>query len=184
VKAIFDGDYKTAEELLTEEEIAGLELFIGQANCTDCHNGPLFTNNDFHNTGVAAAEGLPEDYGRARGAQQVIADEFNCLSPYSDADESECSELKYMVYEGHQLERQFKPPSLRNVAERGPYMHAGQFATLEQVLNHYNTAPEAPMGHSELEPLNLTEEQKAQIIAFLRTLDSPVDAEPQWLTKP
>ena len=64
------------------------------------------------------------------------------------------------------------------------YMHAGQFATLEEVLNHYNTAPEAPAGHSELEPLNLTEEQIAQIIAFLKALDSPVDAEPQWLMAP
>ncbi|HEX5809227.1 MAG TPA: cytochrome c peroxidase [Anaerolineales bacterium] len=184
VEAVFNGDYKTAEQLLTENEIAGLKLFIGEAHCTDCHNGPLFTNNDFHNTGVPAAEGLPEDYGRAKGAQQVMADEFNCLSPYSDADEKDCSELTYMVAEGHQLERQFKPPSLRNVADRGPYMHAGQFASLEDVLNHYNAAPEAPAGHSELEPLNLTGEQKAQIIAFLKTLDSPVDAEPHWLTAP
>jgi cytochrome c peroxidase len=89
-----------------------------------------------------------------------------------------------MVAEGHDLERQFKPPSLRNVAQRGPYMHAGQLATLEEVLNHYNTAPEAPTGHSELEPLNLSEEQIAQIIAFLKTLDSPVNAEPRWLTSP
>ena len=184
VEAILDRDYAAADQILSEEEVAGLKLFIGRANCTDCHNGPLFTNNDFHNTGVPAADGVPEDYGRAKGAQQVLADEFNCVSPYSDADESECSELRYMVAEGHQLERQFKPPSLRNVAERGPFMHAGQFATLEEVLNHYNTAPEAPMGHSELEPLNLSEEEIAQIIAFLKTLDGPVDAEPQWLTAP
>lgn len=61
-------------------------------------------------------------------------------------------------------------------------MHAGQFATLEEVLNHYNTAPEAPAGHSELEPLNLNEEEIARIIAFLKTRDSLVDADPQWLT--
>jgi cytochrome c peroxidase len=60
-----------------------------------------------------------------------------------------------MVTEGHRLDRQFRPPSLRGVADRPPYMHAGQFATLEEVLHHYNTAPEAPGGHSELEPLNL-----------------------------
>ena len=89
-----------------------------------------------------------------------------------------------MVSEGHELERQFKPPSLRNVAERGPFMHAGQFATLEQVLNHYNTAPEAPAGHSELEPLNLNEKQIAQIIAFLKTLDGPINADPKWLKAP
>ena len=184
VKAVLQGDFSSAAEVLTDDEIAGLKLFIGKANCTDCHNGPLFTNNDFHNTGVPAAEGLPDDYGRAKGAQQVMADEFNCLSPYSDAAEGGCSELVYMVSEGHELERQFKPPSLRNVAERGPFMHAGQFATLEQVLNHYNTAPEAPAGHSELEPLNLNEKQIAQIIAFLKTLDGPINADPKWLKAP
>ena len=184
VEAVLNRDHETADQILTEDEIAGLKLFIGEANCTNCHNGALFTNNDFHNTGVPAAEGLPQDYGRAKGAQQVLADEFNCMSRYSDADESNSSELRYMVSEGHQLERQFKPPSLRNVAERGPYMHAGQFATLEEVLNHYNTAPEAPAGHSELEPLNLSEAQIAQIIAFLTTLDSPVRAQEHWLVPP
>jgi cytochrome c peroxidase len=184
VEAVLDNDYASANEILTPDEIAGLKLFIGEANCTDCHNGPLFTNNDFHNTGVPAADGLPEDLGRAKGAQQVLADEFNCLSIYSDADERECLELTYMVTDTHEQERQFKPPSLRNVFNRGPYMHAGQFATLEDVLHHYNTAPEAPAGHSELEPLNFTPEQIAQIIAFLKTLDGSINAEPQWLIAP
>ena len=103
---------------------------------------------------------------------------------YSDAGPEDCAELRFMVAEGDKLERQFKPPSLRNVFGRGPFMHAGQFATLEEVLNHYNTAPRAPAGHGELEPLNLTDEQIAQIIAFLKTLDSPINADPQWLTNP
>ncbi len=184
VEAILDGNYSAADETLSRDEIAGLKLFIGEANCTNCHNGPLFTNNDFHNTGIPAAEGLAEDMGRALGAQQVLADEFNCLSVYSDARPEQCSELNFLVLDEHQQERQFKPPSLRNVANRGPYMHAGQFATLEEVLNHYNTAPEAPAGHSELEPLNLSQEQINQIIAFLKTLDGPVNADPRWLTAP
>jgi hypothetical protein len=50
-------------------------------------------------------------------------------------------------------------------------MHARQFATLE-VLNYYHTAPAAPAGHSELEPLNLAEENIAQIITFLKALDA------------
>jgi cytochrome c peroxidase len=53
-----------------------LKLFIGEAHCTNCHNGPLFTDNDFHNTGVPLASGLPEDIGRAKGAQQVLKDEL------------------------------------------------------------------------------------------------------------
>jgi len=135
---------------------------------------------------VPAAKDLPEDIGRAKGAEEVLADEFNCLSIYSDAGPEDCAELRYMVSEGHQLERQFKPPSLRNVAERAPYMHAGQFTTLEEVLDHYNAAPPttAAHNHSELEPLNLTKEEIAQIIVFLKTLDSPINAETQWLVAP
>ena len=186
VEAILSNDLQTAKTILTSKEIAGLRLFIGKTNCTDCHNGPLFTNNDFHNTGVPAVTDLPEDAGRAKGAQLVLADEFNCLGVYSDAGPDDCAELRYMVSEGHQLERQFKPPSLRNVAERGPYMHAGQFATLDEVLQHYNTAPPttADHNHSELEPLNLTEEQIEQMIAFLKTLDGPINADLKWVTKP
>ena len=183
VEAILNND-PAAGDILTGDEIAGLKLFIGKANCTNCHNGPFFTNNDFHNTGVPAAKDLPDDVGRSLGAQQVLADEFNCLSVYSDAQTDECAELNFLVIDEHQQERQYKPPSLRNVAQRGPFMHAGQFATLEEVLNHYNTAPQAPSGHSELESLKLTEKQIAQIIAFLKTLDGPIDADPHWLTPP
>jgi cytochrome c peroxidase len=184
VEAVLNHDYESADKILNDDEVAGLKLFIGEANCTNCHNGPLFTNNDFHNTGVPAAKDLPEDLGRSKGAQDVLADEFNCLSVYSDAQPDQCSELNFLVIDAHQQERQFKPPSLRNVAERGPYMHAGQFATLEEVLKHYNTAPEAPAGHSELEPLHLSQKQIEQIIAFLKTLDSPINAEPRWLKAP
>lgn len=184
VEAVSENDYQSANQILNPDEVAGLKLFVGEAHCTNCHNGPLFTNNDFHNTGVPSAQGLPEDVGRSKGAQQVLADEFNCLSIYSDAQPDQCTELNFLVTESDKLIHQFKPPSLRNVAERGPYMHAGQFDTLEEVLNHYNTAPEASAGHSELEPLHLSEKQIEQIIAFLKTLDSPINADPKWLTKP
>jgi cytochrome c peroxidase len=169
---------------LSLDEKAGLKLFIGKAGCTKCHNGPLFTNNDFHNTGVPAAAGLPEDQGRKQGAQQVRADEFNCTGPFSDAGENDCAELKFMLADGEELLRQFKPPSLRNVAERPPYMHAGQFNTLEEVLEHYNTAPPAPTGHSEMEPLKLSQEEIAQLIAFLKALSGSLSTAPEWLSIP
>jgi cytochrome c peroxidase len=184
VAAVLAGDEATAAAAFTADEAAGLRLFIGEANCTDCHNGPLLTNNDFHNTGVPGVPGLPEDTGRLLGAQQVLADEFNCLGPYSDAAPEECGELRFLVADDHDLNRKFRPPSLRGVADRAPYMHAGQFATLEEVLQHYSTAPAAPAGHSELEPLRLSERETAQIIAFLRTLSGPVEADPRWLAAP
>jgi cytochrome c peroxidase len=184
VEAVLNGDGTTMRKTFNTGEAAGLRLFIGEANCIQCHNGPLFTDNHFHNTGIPTAAGLPEDTGRASGAQQVLAGEFNCLSPYSDAGQEDCAELTYMISEGHELVRQFKPPSLRSVANRGPFMHAGQFTSLHQVLSHYNTAPAAPAGHSELEPLDLAADELDQIIAFLHTLDGPVNAAPEWLRPP
>lgn len=184
VEAVISGDVQQMNALMSPDEVAGLRLFIGEANCLQCHNGPLFTDNHFHNTGVPVAEGLPEDTGRLQGAQQVLADEFNCLGAYSDADERDCTELRFMVSEGHELERAFRAPSLRNVAERPPYMHAGQFATLDEVLQHYNLAPEAPAGHSEIVPLGLSDEELDQLIAFLHTLSAPLNTDSRWLEAP
>jgi cytochrome c peroxidase len=184
VEAVLSGDAETMQATLTADEVAGLRLFIGKGNCLQCHNGSLFTDNHFHNTGVPPVEGLPEDTGRAQGARQVLDDEFNCLSSYSDAGPEDCAELRFMIAEGHELVRQFKAPSLRDVAERAPYMHAGQFGSLAEVLDHYNRAPEAPEGHSELEPLNLSEQEKAYLIAFLHTLSAPLAVDPAWLTQP
>lgn len=168
VAAVLENDTAQMEALFTEDEVAGLRLFIGAAHCAECHNGPLLTDTYFHNTGVPVVEGLPTDTGRTLGAQQVLADEFNCQSVYSDTDN--CPELRFMIAEGDMLLRAYKPPSLRGVASRPPYMHAGQFATLEEVLTHYLTAPFAPAGRSELHLLLLSEREIAQLIAFLRTL--------------
>jgi len=160
---------RAPEGLLSADEVAGLRLFIGKASCTNCHNGPLLTNNEFHNTGVPARAGLPADSGRLAGADAVLRDEFNCRSRWSD-NRSKCAELDFLATGDHVLERAFKVPSLRNVADRTPYMHAGQFNTLSEVVDHYNRAPEAPAGHSELEPLRLSTQERRQIEAFMRSL--------------
>jgi cytochrome c peroxidase len=64
-------------------------------------------------------------------------------------------------------------PTLRNVAETAPYMHAGQFATLAEVLAHYNHAPAGTTGHTDLFPLGLSAAELAQLEAFLRSLSGP-----------
>lgn len=170
--------------VLTEDEVAGLRLFMGKANCTQCHNGPLFTDDFFHNTGVPAAPDLPEDHGRASGARQVLEDEFNCRSRYSDARPEECQELQFLIADGEELVRAFKTPSLRGVADRPPYMHAGQLATLEEVVDHYSRAPRAPKGTTELHRLSLSRREQAQLVAYLRSLSAPIAAPPELLRPP
>jgi cytochrome c peroxidase len=101
----------------------------------------------------------------------VREDPFNCLGPYSDANPSDCLELRFMVPDGHGMLRAFKTPSLRGVASRPPCMHAGQIDSLAEVIDHSAAAPEAPAGHSELRPLRLSNEARRQIEAFLRSLD-------------
>jgi cytochrome c peroxidase len=164
-------DDPAAATTLTAEEIAGMRLFIGEAGCTNCHNGPLLTNNAFHNTGVPPVDGREPDRGRGDGVGLVQADEFNCLSRWSDADPDDCSALRFLRDDPEALAGAFKPPTLRNASKVGPYMHAGQLATLADVLRHYRDAPEAAIGHSELEPLDLTDAQLAQLEAFLLALD-------------
>lgn len=183
-QAVWRGDEAGARDLFTADEAAGLRLFIGRAGCLQCHPGPLFTDHSFHNTGAPPAPGLPLDDGRATGAAAVLADSFNCRGSYSDASPGDCSHLDQVRPDSAALAGRFKTPGLRNVARRAPYMHAGQFPTLAAVLAHYNAAPAAPVGQSEIRPLHLTSQEITQLIAFLRTLDGPVAADPQWLSPP
>lgn len=160
------------ENILTTDEIAGLKLFIGEADCASCHSGPLFTDFEFHNTGIPPAEGEAPDRGWIDGLPLMLKDEFGCKGQWSDAGPaSGCVDRRYLV-EG--LENQvgaFKTPTLRGVAARVPYMHQGQFATLEDVLRHYSTAPQAAIGTSVITPGNFTEDEIRQLTAFLGTLN-------------
>lgn len=169
-KAVADGRAPEGDAAFSDLEIEGLKLFVGSANCIQCHNGPRFTDDHFHNTGVPQAAGVAEDHGRAQAVPQLVADPFNCEGPYSDAA-GKCDELRFMIREGEELERAFKTPSLRGVASRAPYMHSGQIATLEDVVAHYSAAPAAPSGHSEIEPIVLTDRGRAALVAFLKTLE-------------
>jgi len=185
VEAELAGRPHSATDSFTPEEEAGLRIFIGKGNCTNCHNGALLTDGHFHNTGIpVSALVAAVDSGRATGARQAVAGEFSCTSRYSDAKPGECEELEFAVTEGEELVRAYKPPSLRNVADRAPYMHAGQLATLEAVAAHYSAAPAAPFGHSELKPLHLSQGEQRELVAFLRTLSGPIIAPAGYLEAP
>ena len=160
-------------EILNKDEKAGLRLFIGKAECTQCHNGPLLTNNEFHNTGLLNFPGDVPDRGRVNGVREVLESEFSCRSIFSDDPIKNCPELDF-VRTGSVLIGAIKTPSLRNLGKTAPYMHKGQFWTIADVLDHYNSAPDAMIGHNEAEPLGLNAIELRQLEAFLGTLNAPV----------
>lgn len=157
-------------DMLSREEISGLDLFIGEAQCINCHNGPLFTNHDFHNTGILPVFGQLPSLGRFDGVRLAREDPFNCLGEFSDAAPGQCTELRF-ARDDNDLAGAHKTPGLRNVTLTAPYMHTGQIATLEEVMRHYNEAPTAMLGHNEAKPLGLSNRQLRQLEAFLHTLE-------------
>jgi cytochrome c peroxidase len=71
------------------------------------------------------------------------------------------------------MQHAFKTPSLREITRRGPYMHDGSLATLDAVVEHYDHGGVDRASRSDLmKPLGLTAQEKADIVAFLRTLTS------------
>ena len=155
--------------IFSDREAEGLRIFIGKAKCTNCHVGPLFTNADFHSLGIPVSEKMPFDAGRAEGIRQVLADEFNCLGSYSDARGKQCQQIWFMDTDTRKYNGAMKTPTLRNVAQRPPYMHAGQFSTIRDVLEFYRQSKNPDIGHQ-----GLTDSDLAALEAFLGTLSGPI----------
>lgn len=189
VKALLKNDSATMQEQLSETEIQGLALFIGKGKCTTCHSGPMFTDKSFHNISVQPRIPKKYDWGRYVGAQQVVKNPFNCRSKYNDTpsakNEKKCDELEYMVMDRHETFGAMKTPSLRNVSRTAPYMHAGQYKTLRDVLKHYNDPPDLTNRQSALFlDIELNEEELEQLESFLIALDSAIDTPKHILENP
>lgn len=182
-EALVQGEQARAHKHLDAQQREGLRLFLGRANCIHCHNGPLFTNNEFHNTGLDGPGVLPSDRGRVEGAKRVQRDPFNCLGPFSGAAVEDCAELRFIKDSGLELVGAFRTVSLRNIAGTGPFMHTGQFQTLAEVIDHYNRA-EPTIISDELQPLHLSEAQIGQLVAFLDSLSAPLATPEQLLRAP
>ncbi len=166
----------------------GLKLFVGRANCTLCHSGPNFTDGEFHNILLPAADGgKPRDPARYDGARRVKSDPFNAAGGFSDAPDGAAALLVRSLDTSPRIWGEFKVPSLRNVARTAPYMHEGQFATLRDVLQYYSTLEGAvQMGHHKtetlLQPLKLAPGEIDDLLAFLESLTD--EAIPPELTRP
>ena len=144
VDSKFD-DWSNDLKKLTAAEERGRQLFLGdKAKCFDCHRMEDFTTDEFKNIGLY------------NGKELTDAGLFNITKKEEDLGK-------------------FKTPGLRNVAVTAPYMHNGMFKTLEEVLDYYNdpkkfVADPINIDETLKEPLGLTDKEKKDIIAFLRTL--------------
>lgn len=160
---------------LSEAARRGFKLFAGKARCHLCHIGPNFTDREFHNNRLPPLEGATSlDPGRFKGIELVQEDPFNGIGAYSDEPDGAAREkVGFLRRVGHNW-AEFKTPSLRNVAVTAPYMHEGQFATLEDVLHFYSTLEDATPPHHVSEkllvPVGLDEGEIDDLIAFLEAL--------------
>lgn len=164
---------------LTEVERRGLKVFVGRGQCILCHAAPNFSDGEFHNIGLPKHPDLRKDSGRFEGVRLVKEDPFNGFGAYSDDTSPEANvKLRYIVVKMNNL-AEFKTPSLRHVAETAPCMHDGRFATLREVIDHYSDLDDdPPLGHREetLVPLKLSDREKGELEAFLKTLTgAPLD---------
>ncbi|RYU94514.1 cytochrome-c peroxidase [Emticicia agri] len=133
---------KEAGGILSSEELEGLAIF--KQKCASCHSGELFTDLSYRNNGLPVYN--KEDTGRQR-ITAIQTDSYK-----------------------------FKVPSLRNVAMTAPYMHDGRFYSLDAVLNHYTDGViesktlDGLLMNNETPGIALTKDEKAKLIAFLKTL--------------
>lgn len=137
----FDRWVEGDDVALTAEELAGLRIFVGKGGCVACHGGWRFTDDDFHDIGLPVAA-ANADLGRGAlpGGRAGV--------PH------------------------FKTPGLRDVARTAPYMHDGSLATLQDVIGHYagGIIARPSLATNLVRDLELTDEERAHLIAFLRTL--------------
>jgi cytochrome c peroxidase len=117
----------------------GFILFTGKAHCAECHTGWRFTDDGFHDVGLA-----DKDLGRGKIMPRIIA-----------------------------MDHAFKTPTLRNITERGPYMHDGSLTSLKQVVEFYDDGfTYRPSLAPQIKHLKLTSREQADLVAFLGTLTS------------
>lgn len=178
----FDRFVKTLRNTGTSEALSvaaqrGLRLFIGAGQCILCHQGPNFSDGEFHNIGLPQlSTGTAPDPGRSLGIGSVKTSALNGRGPFSDASAQDPwnDKLNYVSADAAQTGA-FRTPSLREVASTAPYMHDGRFQNLQEVLAFYNAPVMAPaIGNREdtLRPLQLTPEDMADLEAFLQSLSS------------
>jgi len=140
----------------SDEVLNGEKIFRGKGGCANCHFGPDYSDGLFHNVRVRPIrEFMTPDSGRYQVVKSLNTEGAKLILT-------------------QEMWGAFKTPSLRNVGLRPPYMHQGQFSTLEEVVNFYSdfkgALPEDHHYAGLLKPLELSDKEKNEIVSFLKSL--------------
>lgn len=159
LNARFDQYMRGEEAMLTADELAGFNLFMGKGKCATCHFMPLFNGS------------VPPQYFETESEVLGVPAKADTINANIDSDAG-----KFNTYNRALHKFAFKTPTLRNAALTAPYMHNGVFKTLEEVIDFYNRGGGAGIGAVvpnqtlPADKLNLTRKEQQQIIAFIHTL--------------
>lgn len=169
-KVPFDRYAKGDRNALSAAAQRGLALFTGKARCVQCHNGPLASDQDYHNLGLPEHplfETMPLAQVTHR-YEQYIKGVTEARYRAADRDLG----LYYVTKRSEDIGK-FRTPSLRELRYTAPYMHNGLFQTLDEVINFYEAGGGPAPGKSPLvKPLGLTRQEKEDLRAFLESLSS------------
>lgn len=165
----FDRYMKGNKLAMSESAIRGMKLFKGKAGCIACHNGPNFTDYGFYNIGLKH--------------NPILDDEAHLRVLRFDAKRKGLKEWqtiaedpgRYLVTHDKKDWGKFKTPTLRNLPDTYPYMHDGRYRTLDEVIDHYDRGGDGtPNQDPRIRPLHLTDQEKADLKAFLLALRGPL----------
>ena len=170
---------------LTESEQRGAVLFVGKAKCVDCHSGPFFSDEKFHNVGLKPAVVATvfidaNDRGAGLGLTELQADPLNSEGIYSDGSDGRIPETV-----GPEMEGAFRTPMLRCSKARPSFMHTAQLRKIADVVSFFDRGGDSAgyPGTSEIAPLNLTADERADLVAFVESLNGP-GPDADLLTRP
>ncbi|MBK7864451.1 MAG: hypothetical protein IPJ65_38775 [Archangiaceae bacterium] len=172
--APFDRFLAGDDAAISDAAKRGLKVFLGKGQCAGCHSGPNFADDQFHALGVQqTGPRVPAvDLGRYADLPALLASPFNSAGAFSDRPDA--GKLDGLALAPAMM-GQFRTKSLRGIGQSAPYMHAGQNSSLEQVIDFYDVGggavPDGGTLDARIHSLGLSTAEKADLAAFLRTLD-------------
>lgn len=156
-------------DAMTAAAVRGMAIFKGKANCIACHNGPNFTDSGFHDVGLGHNAVLDDP------AHQKVLQFDAKRTGAPDWEAITTDPGRYLITHDKRDWGRFKTPTLRNLADTPPYMHDGRYWTLAEVVEHFDRGGTAtPNRDPRIQPLGLSENEKADLVAFLEALRGPL----------